>query len=135
MYTVLSANTNNSTLLTQPLVLGACFGRGVVLACMLFALNAALLLSGSLGDAIELEALMGEGLSQEPWLVAAMQFFAQPVLSAQLLIGLCWLLFHFFAPKRAAISLRKAAFDFVAPTRCQNPQGAHGCRAPPSVAG
>ncbi len=111
------------------------YGRAVTMALVFVCMNLILLFSGVLGDAAELEAALGNGLQHESVLVTLAQFLAHPVLSAQLLIGLCWLLFHVFVAKRAGIFLRKAAFAFVAPTRSQPVHDAHGCRAPPLIAG
>nr|WP_249319173.1 hypothetical protein [Pseudoalteromonas sp. BDTF-M6] len=111
------------------------YGRALTMTFAFALVNFALLFSGTLGDVAELEALLGNGLQHESVLVTLAQFLAHPVLSAQLLIGLCWLLFHVFVAKRTGIFLRKAAFAFVAPTRSQPVQDAHGCRAPPLIAG
>lgn len=105
------------------------------LAITLVGLNYLLLLCGVMGDLAELEALPMDGVLYEPAFSGLISFFAHPVVSCQLLIGLCWLLFHFFVPRRAGVILRKAAFAFCDKALRQPVHTAHGCRAPPSLAG
>ena len=62
-------------------------------------------------------------------------FLAYPVVSCQLLIGLCWLVFHFFPARRAGVILRKAAFAARETIKSLVVHSAHGCRAPPRVSG
>jgi hypothetical protein len=94
-----------------------------------------MLLSGVLEDAFELEVLLSDGFIIEPLLLNITQFLTHPVISSQLLIGLCWLLFHIFPARRAGIILRKATFAFSKVNVLQPVHAAHGCRAPPSFTG
>jgi|GEM_PF-344310 len=86
-------------------------------------------------DAFKLEALLSDGFIVEPLLLNLAQFLAHPIISSQLLIGLCWLLFHICPARRAGIILRKAAFAFSEAKVQQPVISSHGCRAPPSFTG
>ena len=110
-------------------------GKGVCVAITLLVFNTVMLLSGALEDAFKLEALLSDGFIVEPLLLNLAQFLAHPIISSQLLIGLCWLLFHICPARRAGIILRKAAFAFSEAKVQQPVQAAHGCRAPPSFTG
>jgi hypothetical protein len=109
--------------------------KGVCVAITLLVFNTVMLLSGALEDAFKLEALLSDGFIVEPLLLTIAGFLAHPIISSQLLIGLCWLLFHIFPARRAGIILRKAAFAFSEAKVLQPVQVAHGCRAPPSFTG
>lgn len=93
-----------------------------------------MLVNGSIEEATELKSLLTEGAAESS-LINVLSFLAYPVVSCQLLIGLCWLIFHFFPARRAGIILRKAAFAFRAPKTSLVVHSAHGCRAPPLVFG
>ena len=110
-------------------------GKGVCVAITLLVFNTVMLLSGALEDAFQLEALFSNGSIVEPVLLHITQFLAHPIISSQLLIGLCWLLFHIFPARRAGIILRKAAFAFREAKVHQPVSAAHGCRATPSFTG
>ncbi|MBH0013737.1 MULTISPECIES: hypothetical protein [unclassified Pseudoalteromonas] len=110
-------------------------GKGVCVAITLLVFNTVMLLSGALEDAFKLEALLSDGFIVEPLLLTIAGFLAHPIISSQLLIGLCWLLFHIFPARRAGIILRKAAFAFSEAKVLQPVHVAHGCRAPPSFTG
>ncbi|MBH0028104.1 hypothetical protein I6F53_14035 [Pseudoalteromonas sp. SWN29] len=110
-------------------------GKGVCVAITLLVFNTIMLLSGALEDAFKLEALLSDGFIVEPLLLTIAGFLAHPIISSQLLIGLCWLLFHIFPARRAGIILRKAAFAFSEAKVLQPVHVAHGCRAPPSFTG
>ncbi|WP_166421802.1 MULTISPECIES: hypothetical protein [Pseudoalteromonas] len=110
-------------------------GKGVCVAITLLVFNTVMLLSGALEDAFKLEALLSDGFIVEPLLLTIAGFLAHPIISSQLLIGLCWLLFHIFPARRAGIILRKAAFAFSEAKVIQPVHSAHGCRAPPSFTG
>ena len=110
-------------------------GKGVCVAITLLVFNTVMLLSGALEDAFKLEALLSDGFIVEPLLLTIAGFLAHPIISSQLLIGLCWLLFHIFPARRAGIILRKAAFAFSEAKVLQAVHVAHGCRAPPSFTG
>ena len=99
--------------------------KGVCVAITLLVFNTVMLLSGALEDAFKLEALLSDGFIVEPLLLTIAEFLAHPIISSQLLIGLCWLLFHIFP----------AAFAFSEAKVLQPVQVAHGCRAPPSFTG
>ncbi|WP_409425554.1 hypothetical protein [Pseudoalteromonas sp. RW-H-Ap-1] len=109
--------------------------RGVSVAITLLVFNAVMLLSGAIEDAFRLEALVSDGFFIEPLLLTIAEFLAHPIISSQLLIGLCWLLFHIFPARRAGIILRKAAFAFGEAKVQQPVISSHGCRAPPSFTG
>ena len=109
--------------------------KGVSVAVTLLVFNAVMLLSGAIEDAFRLEALVSDGFFIEPLLLTIAEFLAHPILSCQLLIGLCWLLFHMCPARRAGIILRKAAFAYSEAKVQQPVQAAHGCRAPPSFTG
>jgi hypothetical protein len=110
-------------------------GKGVCVAITLFVLNTVILLSGVVEDVFSLEALLSDNSVIEPLLLTIAEFLAYPIISSQLLIGFCWLLFHIFPARRAGIILRKAAFAFSEAKVSQPVQAAHGCRAPPSFTG
>ena len=110
-------------------------GKEMCFAVTLLVFNTFMLLSGALEDVFRLELLVSDGLLAESLLVNIAQFFAHPIISSQLLIGLCWLLFHSIPARRAGIELRKAAFAFSEAKVLQPVQAAHGCRAPPSFTG
>ena len=110
-------------------------GKGVCVAITLLVFNTVMLLSGALEDAFKLEALLSDGFIVEPLLLTIAGFLAHLIISSQLLIGLCWLLFHIFPARRAGIILRKAAFALSEAKILQPVQVAHGCRAPPSFTG
>ncbi|WP_457934952.1 hypothetical protein LOS73_08620 [Pseudoalteromonas sp. SCSIO 43210] len=110
-------------------------GKGVCVAITLLVFNTVMLLSGALEDVFKLEALLSDGLIVEPLLLNLAQFLAHPIISSQLLIGLCWLLFHICPARRAGIILRKAAFAFSEAKVLQPVISSHGCRAPPSFTG
>ncbi|XQF89715.1 hypothetical protein ACOBV8_13170 [Pseudoalteromonas espejiana] len=110
-------------------------GKGVCVAITLLVFNTVMLLSGALEDAFQLEALFSNGSIVEPLLLNIAQFLAHPIISSQLLIGLCWLLFHIIPARRAGIILRKAAFAFSEAKVQQPVSSSHGCRAPPSFTG
>lgn len=109
--------------------------KGVCVAITLVVFNTLMLLSGAAEDAFSLEALLSDNTFVEPLLLTIAEFLAYPIISSQLLIGLCWLLFHTFSARRAGIILRKAAFAFSEAKVSQPVQAAHGCRAPPSFTG
>lgn len=110
---------------------------GRELLSMLFVLfiNSALLINGAVEDAYELKSLLGESGLYESSLINVFSFLAYPVISCQLLIGLCWLIFHFFPARRAGVILRKAAFASRQLIKSFVVHSAHGCRAPPLVHG
>ncbi|ASM49225.1 hypothetical protein PESP_a1060 [Pseudoalteromonas espejiana DSM 9414] len=110
-------------------------GKGVCVAITLLVFNTVMLVSGALEDAFQLEALFSNGSIVEPLLLNIAQFLAHPIISSQLLIGLCWLLFHIIPARRAGIILRKAAFAFSEAKVQQPVSSSHGCRAPPSFTG
>lgn len=110
-------------------------GKGMCVAITLVVFNTLMLLSGAAEDAFSLEALLSDNTFVEPLLLTIAEFLAYPIISSQLLIGLCWLLFHTFSARRAGIILRKAAFAFSEAKVSQPVQAAHGCRAPPSFTG
>ncbi len=110
-------------------------GKGVCVAITLLVFNTVMLLSGALEDAFKLEALLSDGFIVEPLLLTIAGFLAHPIISSQLLIGLCWLLFHIFPARRAGIILRKAAFALSEAKILQPVISSHGCRAPPSFTG
>lgn len=110
-------------------------GKGVCVAITLVVFNTLMLLSGAAEDAFSLEALLSDNTFVKPLLLTIAEFLAYPIISSQLLIGLCWLLFHTFSARRAGIILRKAAFAFSEAKVSQPVQAAHGCRAPPSFTG
>lgn len=110
-------------------------GKGVCVAITLIVFNTLMLLSGAVEDVFSLEALLSDNSVIEPLLITIAEFLAYPIISSQLLIGLCWLLFHTFSARRAGIILRKAAFAFSEAKVSQPVQAAHGCRAPPSFTG
>ncbi|ALS33772.1 hypothetical protein PTRA_a2709 [Pseudoalteromonas translucida KMM 520] len=105
------------------------------MAITLVVFNTLMLLSGAVEDVFSLEALLSDNSVTEPLLLTIAEFLAYPIISSQLLIGLCWLLFHTFSARRAGIILRKAAFAFSEAKVSQPVQAAHGCRAPPSFTG
>lgn len=105
--------------------------KGACVALTLLVLNTVMLLSGALEDVFSLEALLSEGLFVEPVLLSITECLVYPVLSCQLLSGLCWLLFHIFPARRAGIVLRKAAFAFTEAKVIYLVQAAHVCRVPP----
>ncbi|ALQ09697.1 hypothetical protein WNY97_03340 [Pseudoalteromonas fuliginea] len=110
-------------------------GKGVCVAITLLVFNTVMLLSGALEDVFKLEALLSDGFIVEPLLLNLAQFLAHPIISSQLLIGLCWLFFHICPARRAGIILRKAAFAFSEAKVLQPAISSHGCRAPPSFTG
>ncbi len=110
-------------------------GKGVCVAITLVVFNTLMLLSGAAEDAFSLEALLSDNTFVEPLLLTIAEFLAYPIISSQLLIGLCWLLFHTFSARRAGIILRKAAFAFSEAKVLQPVISSHGCRAPPSFTG
>lgn len=94
-----------------------------------------MLINGTLEDAHGLRSLLSEGALYETPLLNVLSFLAYPVVSCQLLIGLCWLVFHFFPARRAGVILRKAAFAARETIKSLVVHSAHGCRAPPRVSG
>ncbi|MBB1342997.1 hypothetical protein H5158_15390 [Pseudoalteromonas sp. SR45-6] len=110
-------------------------GRELFSVLVILLINSAMLVNGSIEDATELKSLLTEGAVYESSLINVLGFLAYPVVSCQLLIGLCWLIFHFFPARRAGVILRKAAFAFRAPKTSLVVHSAHGCRAPPLVFG
>ncbi|BDF95256.1 MULTISPECIES: hypothetical protein [Pseudoalteromonas] len=109
-------------------------GRELFSALVILLINSAMLINGSVEEATELKSLLTEGAAESS-LINVLSFLAYPVVSCQLLIGLCWLIFHFFPARRAGVILRKAAFAFRAPKASLVVHSAHGCRAPPLVLG
>ena len=111
-------------------------GKGVCVAITLVVFNTLMLLSGAAEDAFSLEALLSDNTFVEPLLLTIAEFLAYPIISSQLLIGLCWLLFHTFSARRAVIILRKAAFAFSARLKLANQCKPHMVvSAPPSFTG
>ena len=110
-------------------------GRELFSALVILLINSAMLINGSIEDATELKSLLTEGAVVESSLINVLSFLTYPVVSCQLLIGLCWLVFHFFPARRAGVILRKAAFAFRTPKTSLVVHSAHGCRAPPLVFG
>lgn len=108
-------------------------GKGACVAVILLVFNIVMLLSGALEDAFKLEALLSDDLITDSLLVVIAQFLAHPIIANQLLIGLCWLLFHIIPARRAGIILRKTAFAFQQAKSSVVVHSAHGCRAPPQV--
>lgn len=109
-------------------------GRELFSVLVILLINSVMLVNGSIEEATELKSLLTEGAAESS-LINVLSFLAYPVVSCQLLIGLCWLIFHFFPARRAGIILRKAAFAFRAPKTSLVVHSAHGCRAPPLVFG
>ncbi|MBB1368152.1 hypothetical protein H5154_17380 [Pseudoalteromonas sp. SR44-5] len=110
-------------------------GRELLSVLVILLINSAMLVNGSIEDATELKSLLTEGAVYESSLINVLGFLAYPVVSCQLLIGLCWLIFHFFPARRAGVILRKAAFAFRQTKTSLVVHSAHGCRAPPLVNG
>ncbi|CAM4364009.1 hypothetical protein [Pseudoalteromonas ostreae] len=110
-------------------------GRELLSVIVILLINSVMLLNGSIEDATELKSLLTEGTVYESSLINVLGFLAYPVVSCQLLIGLCWLIFHFFPARRAGVILRKAAFAFRQTKTSLVVHSAHGCRAPPLVNG
>lgn len=110
-------------------------GREFLSVFVILLLNLSMIASGAIEDAIELKSLLTEGAVYESSLVNVFSFLAYPVISCQLLIGLCWLLFHYIPSRRAGIILRKTTFSFVQTLKSQITSHAHGCRAPPRFNG
>jgi hypothetical protein len=110
-------------------------GRELFSVLVILLINSAMLVNGSIEDATELKSLLTEGAVYESSLINVLGFLAYPVVSCQLLIGLCWLIFHFFPGRRAGVILRKAAFAFRQTKTSLVVHSAHGCRAPPLVNG
>ncbi|MBB1408291.1 MULTISPECIES: hypothetical protein [Pseudoalteromonas] len=110
-------------------------GRELFSVLVILLINSAMLVNGSIEDATELKSLLTEGAVYESSLINVLGFLAYPVVSCQLLIGLCWLIFHFFPARRAGVILRKAAFAFRQTKTSLVVHSAHGCRAPPLVNG
>lgn len=98
-------------------------------------INTAMLLMGFFEDVNELRTLLTEGALSEPFLMNTLNFLSHPVMSSQLLIGLCWLLFYFFLTRRAPVVLHKDAFSFRETSQSFIALNSHGCRAPPQVNG
>ena len=95
--------------------------------------NTVMLFSGVIENVSELSSVLSEGALSESSLINIISFLADPAISGQLLIGLCWLLFLFFATRRTAIVLQKAAFAFSETLQSFIGLNSHGCRAPPQV--
>lgn len=110
-------------------------GRELFSMLVILLINSALLVNGAVEDAFELKNLFDDSGLYESSLVNIFSFLAYPVISCQLLIGLCWLVFHFFPARRAGVILRKAAFAFRQTINSFVVHSAHGCRAPPLVNG
>ena len=110
-------------------------GRELFSVLVILLINSPMLVNGSIEDATELKSLLTEGAVYESSLINVLGFLAYPVVSCQLLIGLCWLIFHFFPARRAGVILRKAAFAFRQTKTSLVVHSAHGCRAPPLVNG
>ena len=110
-------------------------GKELMSVLALLLINSAMLINGTLEDAHGLRSLLSEGALYETPLLNVLSFLAYPVVSCQLLIGLCWLVFHFFPARRAGVILRKAAFAARETIKSLVAHSAHGCRAPPRVSG
>jgi len=95
----------------------------------------AMLLNGVLENVSELSSLLTEGALSESLLVNILSFLADPLISSQLLIGLCWLIFLFFPAHRAAVVVYKATLAFRETLQSFIGLNTHGCRAPPQVNG
>lgn len=104
-----------------------------VLAILL--IYVAMILTGVFENASELSSLLAEGALSESFLVNILSLLADPVISSQLLIGLCWLIFLFFPAHRAAVVLYKATLAFRETLQSFIEFNTHGCRAPPQVNG
>ncbi|WP_404338542.1 hypothetical protein [Pseudoalteromonas mariniglutinosa] len=137
MQTQHSAQTTTQSTLSRWQLRGRALfaGRKLFSILVLLLINSAMLINGAVEDANELRSLLSEGALYEAPLINVMSFLAYPILSCQLLIGLCWLIFHFFPARRAGVILRKAAFAFCQTLRSLVVHSAHGCRAPPLVNG
>jgi len=94
-----------------------------------------MLLNGLIEDISELNHLLSEGAFSESMSVNSSSFFDDPLMSSQLLIGLCWLLFLYFPARRTAMVLRKTALAFCETLKSFISFSIHGCRAPPFVNG
>ena len=110
-------------------------GRELCSVLVILLINAAMLINGNVDDATGLKSILTEGAVYESSLINVLSFLAYPVVSCQLLIGLCWLVFHFSPGRRAGVILRKAAFAFRDSKTSLVVHTAHGCRAPPLVFG
>ncbi|NMM41715.1 hypothetical protein [Pseudoalteromonas arctica] len=110
-------------------------GRELFSVLVILLINSAMLINGSVEDATELKNILTDDAIYESSLINVLSFLAYPVVSCQLLIGLCWLIFHFFPARRAGVILRKAAFAFRQTKTSLVVHSAHGCRAPPLVNG
>ena len=110
-------------------------GKELMSVLALLLINSAMLINGTLEDAHGLRSLLSEGALYEAPLLNVLSFLAYPVVSCQLLIGLCWLVSHFFPARRAGVILRKAAFAARETIKSLVVHSAHGCRAPPRVNG
>lgn len=95
--------------------------------------NAVMLFSGVIENVSELSSILSEGVLSQSSLINIFSFLAVPVISGQLIIGLCWLIFLFFPARRTAIVLQKAAFAFSETLQSFIGLNNHGCRAPPQV--
>jgi len=98
-------------------------------------LNFVMLFSGVIENASELGTLLTEWILSESFLVNILSFLADPKLSGQMLIGLCWLIFVFFPTRRIAIVLQKSGFAFCETLQSFIGLNTHGSRAPPQVYG
>lgn len=95
--------------------------------------NAVMLFSGVIENVSELSSVLSEGALSESSLINIFSLLADPVISGQLLIGLCWLILLFFPARRTAIVSQKAAFAFSELLQSFIGLNSHGCRAPPQV--
>ncbi|MEJ6474806.1 hypothetical protein [Pseudoalteromonas piscicida] len=126
-----TAPANDTTSQGRAMAHAQLFGRIISVLTALMMFNTALLFSGMLGDVAELEALFADNSLSDSVVATIGAFLAQPILSLQLLIGLCWLVFHTILPTRAGVVLRKTAFASTEAIQPQPVPSAHGCRAPP----
>ena len=94
-----------------------------------------MLLNGLIDDISELNHLLSEGAFSESMSVNSGSLFDDSLMSSQLLIGLCWLLFLYFPARRTAMVLRKTAVAFCETLQSFISLSIHGCRAPPAVNG
>ncbi|XQW83578.1 hypothetical protein ACOYR1_10460 [Thalassotalea piscium] len=108
------------------------FSSQIFAVLTVISFNSIMLLSGIIEDLPNVNHLINEDLLSELVLTDIIHFFVQPAMSGCLLIGLFWLFFIIFPALRAAIVLRKTAFEFSESLQSFIGLHTHGCRAPPS---
>ncbi|MEG3753946.1 hypothetical protein [Psychromonas arctica] len=107
--------------------------RNVLSILVVLFLNTVMLFQGIFEGKNEISSLMAKVAFSETFSVNALGYFTSSLMSNQVIVGLCLLIFYFFPTHRAAVVSQKAAIIFCDALYTFVVTNARGCRAPPQV--